>query len=123
MEEKECAIVFPLLPGKQPAFEAFVRKLTEECRSAHDQSHRTVTHESWFLQSTPQGDLVIVYLVSPDPREVFAELAISEGKFETWFRSQVLDLTGQNLALLPPFCPPTRMLHRIRGASSNAGKF
>lgn len=66
------------------------------------------------MQPTPQADLVIVYLESPDPMEVFAELAVSKGAFEVWFRAQVLELTGMDLTMLPPFCLPTRILHRMR---------
>lgn len=106
--------MFPLLPGKHLALAHFVRELTEVHRDAHDQSHQMVTRESWFLQPTPQGDLVIVYLEAPDPMEVFAELAVSKGAFEVWFRSEVLDLTGMDLTMLPPFCLPTRILSRIR---------
>ncbi len=114
MTDTEAAIVFPLLPGKRLVLERFIRELTEEHRTAHDRSHRTVTSESWFLQPTAQGDLVIVYLKTPDPTEVFAELAVSQEPFEVWFRAQVLELTGMDLTMLPPFCLPTRILHRER---------
>jgi len=120
MTKTEAAIVFPLLPGKRVALEAFVRELTEERRDAHDAFHVTVTRESWFLQPTPLGDLVIVYLESPDPAEVFAELAVSQGEFEVWFRAQVRDLTGMDLTMLPPFCLPTRIFHRVREATPDA---
>lgn len=114
MTTMEAAIVFPLLPGKRLALAQFVSELTGEHRIAHDSSHVMVTREIWFMQPTPQGDLVIVYLESPDPMEVFAELAVSKGAFEVWFRAQVLELTGMDLTMLPPFCLPTRILHRVR---------
>ena len=114
MTNMEAAIVFPLLPGKRHALAQFVSELNGEHCAAHDRSHSMVSRESWFMQPTPQGDLVIVYLESPDPTEVFAELAVSRNAFEVWFRAQVLDLTGMDLAMLPPFCVPTRILHRVR---------
>ena len=114
MPKTEAAIVFPLLPGRRLALEQFVRELVEKHQEAHDHSHRTVLSESWFLQPTPQGDIVIVYLESPDPTEVFAELAVSKDPFEVWFREQVFALSGMDLTLLPPFCLPTRILHRER---------
>jgi hypothetical protein len=115
----EAAIVFPLLPGKRIALEQFIRELTGEHHAAHDRSHSMVTRESWFMQPTPQGDLVIVYLESPDPMEVFAELAVSKGAFEVWFRAQVLELSGMDLTMLPPFSLPTRILHRMRESSAD----
>ena len=72
------------------------------------------------MQPTPQGDLVIVYLEAPDPTEVFAELAVSTGAFEVWFRAQVRELTGMDLTMLPPFCLPTRILHRVREKQTDA---
>jgi hypothetical protein len=119
MTNMEAAIVFPLLPGKSLALARFMTELTGDHRSAHDLSHSMVARESWFLQATPTGDLVIVYLEALDPMEVFAELAVSTGTFEVWFRAQVLELTGIDLALLPPFCPPTRILHRIRESATD----
>lgn len=114
MTKMEAAIVFPLLPGKRHALAQFVSELNGEHRAAHDRSHSMVSRESWFMQPTPQGDLVIVYLESPDPTEVFAELAVSRNAFEVWFRAQVLNLTGMDLTMLPPFCLPTRILHCVR---------
>ena len=120
MVTMEAAIVFPLLPGKRLALAQFLGELTGEHRVAHDRSHHRVARESWFMQPTPQGDLVIVYLEASDPMEVFAELAVSKGAFEVWFRAQVRELTGMDLTLLPPFCLPTRILHRIRELSEGA---
>ena len=106
----EAAIVFPLLPGKREALEQFVTTLVAR-NTEHRELHASVQHESWFLQPTPQGDVVIVYLMSPDPTEVFAELAVSRLPFAVWFRDQVLELSGMDLTLLPPFSLPCRILH------------
>ena len=55
------------------------------------------------MQPTPAADLVIVYLESPDPTEVFAELAVSKGEFEVWFRAQVLELRNRQTIIAPQF--------------------
>ena len=119
MTTMEAAIVFPLLPGKRLALAEFISELTGARRASHDRSHGLVIRESWFMQPTPAADLVIVYLESPDPMEVFAELAVSKGEFEVWFRAQVRELTGMDLTMLPPFCLPTRILHRVRGEATD----
>ena len=106
----EAAIVFPLLPGKREALEQFVAELQKR-NEEHRKLHATVEHESWFLQPTPKGDVVIVYLVSPDSTEVFAELAVSRQPFAIWFREQVLELSGLDFTILPPFSLPSRILH------------
>ena len=110
-ETTETAIVFPLLPGKRIALQEFLAELTGMRRAEHQENHAGVQWESWFLQPTPQGDIVIVYLRAADPMEVFVDLAVSPTPFALWFRRQVLDLTAVDLALLPPFSLPTRLLH------------
>lgn len=111
LETAEAAIVFPLLPGKREMLTAFIAELSGARREAHQQNHAGVQWESWFFQQTPQGDLVIVYLQAQDPMEVFVDLAVSQAPFAVWFRQQTLDMTGIDLALLPPFSLPQRLLH------------
>ncbi len=117
-ETTEAAIVFPLLAGKRERLMVFLAELNGVRRSEHRETHATVQWESWFLQPTPQGDLVIVYLEAPDPMEVFVDLAVSATPFALWFRQNVLELTGVDLALLPPFALPTRLLHWRRDAAN-----
>jgi hypothetical protein len=125
MTRTEASIVFSLLPDKRPALEQFISKLAGEYQAEHDRSHSLVSRESWFLQPTPQGDLVIVYLETPDPTELFADMAVSSDAFIVWFRAQVFDLTGLDLTMLPPFSLPTRILHRVRETTTDvaAGSF
>ncbi len=112
----ETALVFPLLPGKRLAFEQFLVQLNTEQKKQHDRTHASVVEERWFVQSIPQGDMVIVYLKGYDPALVFADLAVSNEEFEQWFREQALDITGVDLALLPPFCLPQCVFSRTRKA-------
>ena len=114
----ESAIVFPLLPGRREMLTAFIAELSGARRDAHQENHASVQRESWFFQPTPQGDLVIVYLQAQDPMEVFVDLAVSQTPFALWFRQQALELTGVDLALLPPFSLPLRLLHWQRGEDS-----
>lgn len=109
----ESAVVFPLLPGQRAAFREFVLALDGR-QAEHDATHATVTYESWFLQETPQGDRVIVYLQARDTIDVFAEMALSQAPFACWFREKVLSLTGVDMVMLPPFSLPERVFHRAR---------
>lgn len=110
----ETALVFPVLPGKRPAMEKFVLALNGERREAHDATHASVEEERWFFQSAPQGDVVIVYLRGADPALVFADIAVSTEPFSVWFREQTLEITGVDLALLPPFNLPECIFQRSR---------
>jgi hypothetical protein len=111
--------MFPLLPGKRPALTQFIEELEREWRGEHDRTHAAIREEKWFVQQTPQGDEVIVYLAGPDPAYVFADLAVSHQPFEVWFRKQVLELTGVDLSLLPPFSVPECVFNRTRVPSQN----
>ena len=110
----ETALVFPMLPGKRLVMERFIAALLCEFREEHDLTHATVTEERWFVQAAPQGDVIIVYLKGPDPAMVFADLAVSQEPFAVWFREQALDITGVDLALLPPFNLPECVFSRSR---------
>lgn len=113
MTTTETAIVFPLLPGKRLALAQFLTALEERCEE-HDLFHAGIHHESWYFQETQQGEVVVVYLQAADTMEVFAELSISQTPFACWFRENVMNLTGMDLTLLPPFCVPERIFHRVR---------
>jgi hypothetical protein len=110
----ETALVFPLLPGKRAMLEAFVEALLGERCAEHDAFHTSVEEERWFVQAAPQGEVVIVYLRGTDPALVFADLAVSNGAFATWFREQAQEITGVDLTLLPPFNLPECILRRTR---------
>ncbi len=111
---QESAIVFPLRSGKRLDLAQFIKTLSEERAGEHEQTHKNIVSESWFLQPTPQGDLVIIYLRAQDPMEVFVDLAVSEEPFAIWFRHQVLELSGMDLNMLPPFNLSQRIFHKIR---------
>ena len=108
------AVVFPLLPGKREALRLFLEALEGEWKEEHDRTHSRISNERWFVQALPEGEIVIVYLEGNDPSYIFADLAVSQGEFEVWFREQALDITGVNLELLPPFSVPECVLTRAR---------
>ena len=109
----EASVVFPLLPGKREALAEFVEKLNGERHAEYVASQVTVVQESWFVQPTPMGDLIIVHLEAPDPLAVFAGLAVSEEPFDAWFRAQVQDITGVDLTQMPPGLPE-RVFHYVK---------
>lgn len=99
---RETGMAFPLLPGKREALIQFAETLGGARKEEYDRAQASVLRESWFIQPTPQGDLIIVHMEAPDPEAVFVNLAMSEEPFDIWFREQVQDLTGVDLAILPP---------------------
>jgi hypothetical protein len=94
------AFVAPILPGKLEAWRRFNQETLGRWRSQHDaaNSRSGITRELAWLQQTPDGDLAIIYLEVEDPERLFADLAISDDPYTAWFRQQVLDIHGLDLA-------------------------
>ncbi len=99
------AVMFPILPNKREQLFAFARALTGERAQEYAASQQSVTTETWYLQSTPMGDFLIVYFEAPDPAAVFASLAGSTDAFDAWFRQQAQEVSGidfsQSIGELP----------------------
>jgi len=59
-----------------------------------------VSTESWLLQKTPQGDMVVVYFEADELEKAFAIQAKSKNIFDVWFKQQEVGDRGR-LSLLP----------------------
>jgi Family of unknown function (DUF6176) len=80
----------PLAPGKTDEARAFGKEWTEARRDEHTQSRRRLglTHETVFLNPTPNGDIVCVYLEGDDPAEANRRFAESRDPYDVWFKDQ-----------------------------------
>ena len=92
------AFCAPLAPGKTEegrafAREAFVTRIDEftASRRALGECGEVVT-----LISTPQGDVISVYLEGADPRDASVRFAASTSPFDVWFKEQCA-------RIFPPF--------------------
>lgn len=65
-----------------------------------------VTRESWFVQQSPTGALLINVTIVDDPGEAASEYAATCQAFDTWFKQQVLRLSGID-PNQQPLGPPT----------------
>jgi hypothetical protein len=102
--------VFPVQAGKDDAARAFAAE-TFGARRSDFEAHLArdgVTRETWTLQETPMGSLIVVWFEG-DVEKVFTNLATDDSEFTKWFRAQVLDITGVDLAA-PPEGPPPAVL-------------
>ncbi|HXU46083.1 MAG TPA: hypothetical protein VN783_11205 [Thermoanaerobaculia bacterium] len=100
---------FPVLPGKEEDLRAFASELTGSRRpeAAEFFGIFGVRHESWHLQQTPNGALVIAVTdLADDPQKAAQAYAGSERPFDRWFKEQVYSLSGINPDL-EPLGPPT----------------
>ena len=89
---------FPVLPGKEQE----ARKFGEETSSRlsefeASQERLGVTRETWMLQQSPEGSMVIVHFESDDVEGVFSSFAQSDDSFDVWFKGRVKEITGVDL--------------------------
>ena len=103
--------VAPLLPGKTDADRvAMLSCWNGERRAAYEDARRRVgvTRESVWIQSTPMGDVAVIYLEADDLEVAFKAMGESDEPFDRWFREHVLDVHG--IALEQGFPPPEQIL-------------
>lgn len=100
----QICFALPLLPGKTEAARAFMQELEGQFKSdfAASEQRIGITKESWYLQQTPNGDLFVTYMESPDFAKALSEFGQSQEPFDRWFKQQMADVTGIDLNDPPP---------------------
>ncbi len=100
----QVCFALPLIPGKTEAARAFMRELEgpRKAQFAASEKRIAITKESWYLQQTPNGDLFVAYMESPDFTRALAAFAESKDEFDLWFKQQMADVTGVDLNNPPP---------------------
>lgn len=108
---------FPVLPGKELPMQEFARELASRPADlTMFYGQFGVSHESWHLQQTPNGPLVIaVTEILHNPVSAAAQqFKASERPFDRWFKDHVRDLTGVNPDDAP-LGPPTECIFNWPG--------
>lgn len=82
------AVAFPVLPGKTEAGRRFAQEVLGARRAEAEASWARggISAESWFIQSTPMGDMVIVVMQAEDPARAWQEWAASQDPYDRWFK-------------------------------------
>jgi hypothetical protein len=68
-----------------------------------------VSHESVYVQETPNGNVLIVLTVLADDVQAAPRFAAASEEFHVWFKSQVLYLTGIDPNVMPMGPPTTKL--------------
>jgi Family of unknown function (DUF6176) len=107
----ELAFTLPVLPGKKAALEKFAKTLAGPKRKemAEDMKRYKETKETWFIESTPQGDVCIVYWEAKNATKVMEDFVVSKHPFDLWFKEQLRDITGIDFNNPPPGNPPKQV--------------
>jgi hypothetical protein len=92
--QKGFAFAAPLLPGKTDKARQFAREayVTRQSEMAQSRASQGLTREEVFLNQTPAGDVVIVYLEGADPVEGNRRFAASNAPFDRWFKDQCKEI-------------------------------
>ncbi|MBV9279539.1 MAG: hypothetical protein JOZ41_05620 [Chloroflexi bacterium] len=111
----------PILPGKTEDARSFHRELDGPRKADYAASERRIgiTREFWFLQPTPQGDMFLAYMESPDFGRALGEFSASQDEFDQWFKRQLADVTGVDLNNPPPG-PLSELLSSYEAESQQA---
>jgi hypothetical protein len=100
----------PILPGKTEMWKKALAEMKGARKAEHDESRRRhgITREIVSLQSTPQGDYVVVCLEGDDPAGLVSQNLNSDAPFDRWFAETVL--TGAHgLDASGPLPPPNEL--------------
>jgi hypothetical protein len=102
--------VFPIQAGKEDEARAFAAETIGARLDGFAAHHNRTgtTRETWALQETPMGSFMLVWFEG-DIEKAFTDLATDDSEFITWFRGQVLAVTGVDLGA-PPDGPPPAVL-------------
>ena len=108
----ELALVFPILSGMAEEVERLAAELTGPKAEEFGRSQRGIgiRGESWFLNKTPQGDSVTVYLEGEDLLRSLRSLIASETPTDRWLKSEVKRVTGVDFGSSPQLSLPRRIL-------------
>ena len=84
------AFFAPLLPGKTEEWRRWIGELNGSRKQEFDDSRRRIgVRERTFLQTTPQGDFVVVTLEGDSPVDSLKRFAESDDSFSRWFSQMV----------------------------------
>ena len=94
----------PILPGKTQDARDFHRELDGPRKTDYAASEQRIgiVTEHWFVQQTPQGDLLLAYMESPDFAQALTQFAQSQDEFDQWFKRQLAEVSGVDLNNPPP---------------------
>jgi hypothetical protein len=95
------AFAAPLLPGKTDADREALASCASGERAADHRASREragIVREAVWIQSTPDGDVAVVVLESPDIQAAMGALATSNDPFDEWFRAHIMDVHGMDIS-------------------------
>ena len=102
-------LTFPILAGKVEAWRRFCQELSGSRRKTYEASrqHLGITREQLALVNTAFGATAVTTLEAPNVALALGQIITSVLPFDLWYRNQLLELHGINLAGYEQFAQPT----------------
>jgi hypothetical protein len=93
-------LTFPILSGKVEAWRRFCQELAGSRRKPYETSRQRlgITRERLALVDTAFGATAVTTLEAPNVAQALGQIIASQLPFDTWYREQLLELHGVNLA-------------------------
>jgi hypothetical protein len=102
-------LALPVLPGKEAQARQFGLSIKQKKNDFEKSEKRLrIKKEAWFLQQSPQGSMLIVYIEANDVGKVFTDFAQSRDPFDVWFKDEAKAISGVDLN--QPAGPPPELL-------------
>ena len=106
------ALSIPIFPGKTEEFKRLANEMTgpKLANLRASQQRHGITKEQWFVQHTPQGDMIIIYLEANDIAAIFQTFAASKDPFDLWMKQSFKALHGVDFNQPMAGPPPEQIL-------------
>ena len=102
-------LTFPIVAGKVEAWRRFCQELAGSRQQTYEASRRRlgITRERLVLVENAFGATAVTTLEAPDVDRALGQIIASILPFDRWYREQVLELHGINLAGYEQFLQQT----------------
>ncbi len=103
-------LTLPIVAGKVEAWRRFCQELSGSYRQLYEASRRRlgITFERLALVETAFGSAAVTTLEAQDVGQALGQLITSAFPFDCWYREQVQELYGVNLAGYEQFAQPVQ---------------
>ena len=103
------AMAVPIPPGKTEALEQHLADAKNHPDLDETFKGFGISRETWHVQETEQGDLLVLVFDADDPFAMLQEFARSNDDLPTWQRQSIREILGVDLSQSPP-APPSRLI-------------
>ncbi|OGC91692.1 MAG: hypothetical protein A2W25_06820 [candidate division Zixibacteria bacterium RBG_16_53_22] len=86
------AFAVPILPDKTEDLKRYAREMTGPRLDEYKNSSRNmgIDVEQFWLQHTPDGDMLVVVWKTDNPAKIFKDSMVSNDPYDKWFREKVI---------------------------------